>query len=319
MDFAHLHLLLNHVPIIGTMVGLGLFLLSFFANTQDLRRASFVVFVATALLTIPAFMTGIGAQVEILASGGVSNDLIQRHQGSAELTVWFMQITGAFSTVALWRSRRPVRTSRWNTVAVLFFSLVTAGLLARTGNTGGEIRHPEIRYEQAASRTERALALIEPSPRSFTRLMTANKWWWAFMMTLHFIGLALLIGTIGLLDLRILGFLKQLPIGPLNELVPWGLFGFGINVVTGILAFIGMSTYYTYDIAFVLKMVIVLAAVSTLALFYMTNASHECESIGPGESAPLPAKINAGLSLLLWLAVIVLGRYIQPLDGTIPH
>src|SRR5437870_3726759 len=105
MDFAHLHLLLNHIPIIGTLVGVGLFLISFFANTDDLRRASFVVFVVTALVTIPAFMSGTGAQVKVLADG-VSNDLIQRHEGSAELSVWFMEITGALSVIALWRSRR---------------------------------------------------------------------------------------------------------------------------------------------------------------------------------------------------------------------
>src|SRR5262249_36627474 len=160
------------------------------------------------------------------------------------------------------QSRRLSATARWNTFAILLCSLLAAVLLARTSNTGGEIRHLEIRGEQQSSGLDPALARLGPSPSKVYPLIIPSKWWWAFMMTLHFVGLVLLIGTIGLLNLRVLGFLKQLPIAPLNELVPWGLAGFGINVVTGILAFIGMSSYYTYDIAFVLKIVAILIAVA---------------------------------------------------------
>ncbi len=62
MDFPHLHLLLNHFPIIGTMVGAGLFLISFLLRAEDVRRSSLIVFVAMALLAIPAFITGVCAQ-----------------------------------------------------------------------------------------------------------------------------------------------------------------------------------------------------------------------------------------------------------------
>ena len=137
------------------------------------------------------------------------------------------------------------------------------------------------------------------------------------MMDLHFVGLVLLIGTIGMLNLRVLGFAKQLPIAPLNKLVPWGLAGLGINVLTGLLAFIGMPTFYTHDIAFVLKICAIMLAVITLGLFYLTNAFRECEAVGPGKDAPLPARLIAAISFVLWFAVIVLGRYIQPLQDSI--
>src|ERR1700691_3056816 len=109
----------------------------------------------------------------------------------------------------------------------------------------------------------------------FSKLMVGSKWWWAFLMDMHFIGLTLLMGTIGLLDMRVLGFAKQLPISPLNKLVPWGIGGLGINVTTGMLAFIGMSSYYIYNIAFVLKVGAVLLAVAAVALFYLTSAFHD--------------------------------------------
>jgi uncharacterized membrane protein len=315
MDFPHLHLLLNHFPIIGTMVGAGLFLISFLIKTEDVRRSSLIVFVVMALLTIPAFMTGAGAQEKMVADPSVSNTLIQRHEGAAELAVWFMEITGALAVVALWQYIRRASPARWNTSAILIFSLATVGLMARTGNTGGEIRHSEVRSAQEGTAAEAAMAYFEPSPAKFTRLMIADKWWWAFMMDLHFIGLVLLVGTIGLFNLRVLGFAKQVPIAPLNKLVPWGIAGFGINLLTGLLAFIGMPTFYTHDIAFVLKIVVVLLAVTTL--FYQMSTFRDCEAVGPGQDAPPRAKSIAGISLVLWFAVIVLGRYIQPLQDSI--
>ena len=319
MDFSHFHLLLNHFPIVGTVVGVGLLLLSFCMNGQDLRRGSLVVFVVTALLTIPAFISGFGAQVQLLEDLDVSNDLIQRHLGSAELVVWFMGLTGALAAIGLWQSGRQDRPARWQTWGVLLVSLATVALLARTGNTGGQILHSEVQFGPQDTGAAAFIANFEPSPPAFTRLMIASQWWWAFMMTLHFVGLVLVVGTIGLLNLRVLGFAKQLPIAPLNNLVPWGLAGFGINAVTGLLAFIGMSAYYTYNIAFMLKIVVVLLALASFGLFYLTGAFRDCEGVGPGGDASLRAKLSAGTSLVLWLAVIVLGRYIQPLENSIPR
>src|SRR6266849_5433188 len=129
MDFPHLHLLLNHFPIIGTIIGTGLFVLSFVVRTEDFRRSSLIVFVAMALLTIPAFMTGVGAHEKIVEDPGISNALIQRHEGAAELAVWFMEITGALAVIALWQSARNANPGRLNTSAILAFSLVTVGLM----------------------------------------------------------------------------------------------------------------------------------------------------------------------------------------------
>ena len=320
MDFIHLHLLLNHFPIVGTMVGVGLLLASFFVHSEGLRRSSLVVFATMALMTIPTFVTGMGAQVRMLAgTPGVSNELIQRHIGSAEASIWFILLTGGLSVIGLWQAGRRLHPPRWNTIAVLVFSLMTMTLMARTGNTGGAISHPEVRVDRQAGGLERLFAAIEPSPPAFTALMIESKWWWAFMMGLHFVGLVLVIGTIGLMYLRVLGFARLLPIGPLNKLVPWGLAGFGINVVTGMLAFIGMSAYYTFDLAFVLKIVAILGAAASTALFYVSGAFRDCAAVPPGASAPLKAKLIAGASLVLWVTVIVLGRYIQPLENTIPR
>src|SRR5581483_10270084 len=125
LNFAHLHLLLNHFPIVGTLVALALFLISFVGNNKDLRRSAYIVFAGIALLTIPTFLSGFGAALGLQNKPGVSDALVSRHEGSAELALWFMFATGAFSLVALWQSHHKQRASNWVIASVLFFSLLT--------------------------------------------------------------------------------------------------------------------------------------------------------------------------------------------------
>ena len=111
MNYAHLHLLLNHFPIIGTIVGLGLFLISFFGKNSDLRRGSYIVFAAIALISIPTFLSGFGAQL-MVKGPGVSDALLQRHEGSALLSLWFMEATGALALIGLWQSQKTSHPAR---------------------------------------------------------------------------------------------------------------------------------------------------------------------------------------------------------------
>jgi len=310
MNLAHLHLLLNHFPIIGTALGLGLFLASFAAKTDELKEAGLVVLAGVALLALPAFFSGVGAQGAINKDPAVSSALIERHEGAAILALLFMEITGALALVGLWQRRK---TS--TTVAILIFATVTAGLMARVGNTGGDIRHSEIRGEDSG--ISAVIHHFEPAPAKLRDLILINKWWWAFMMDLHFIGLALLIGTVGILNIRMLGFAKAFPIAPLHRLMPWALAGFGLNTLTGVLAFIGMPNYYTFDIAFWLKIFAILLLGLNAAAFYLTDTFRTVEQLGPDDDVPPRAKFFAATSLVLWFAVIALGRYIQSYSGTI--
>jgi uncharacterized membrane protein len=320
MNLAHLHLLLNHFPIIGTMVGLGLFLVSLFGKNDDLKRAGLIIFAVMALLSLPTFFSGVGAQGAIQDLPGVSGHLISRHEGAAMLAILFMEITGALSLVGLWQARKFSRPARWNVIAVLLFSLVTVGLMARVGTTGGDIRHPEILTAGTAAAEGTLGSMVyalEPTPSKITDLMIENKFWWAFMMDLHFIGLAMLVGALGALDLRMLGFAKELPIASLHRLVPWALVGFAMNVTTGVLAFIGMPDFYTYDAAFWIKIFAILLLGLNAAAFYLTDTFDVVEHMGPGEDAPPVAKVIAASSLILWFAVITLGRYIQFYQSTL--
>jgi hypothetical protein len=133
------------------------------------------------------------------------------------------------------------------------------------------------------------------------------SWVWPTCETLHFIGLSMLIGTISLLDLRMLGFIKRLPAAPLHRLVPWGVAGFIINAVTGIFFFVAAPEQYVNNIAFQFKVLFIVFAGINVLLFYL-KVFRETENLQAGEDAPLQAKLVAGVSLFLWVSVTYLGR-----------
>lgn len=328
VNLAHWHLLLNHFPIIGTLVALGLFLSSFVGENQDLRRASFIVFAGVGFLSIGTFLTGFGAAAMVMDKPGISNAAILRHEGSAMLSIWFIEITGALAVVGLWQYYRLKRPAHWTVTAILVASILAMGLAARTGNTGGDIAHRELRISPDGQLPAAdapivegpigsVLAHFEPKPENFSLFVVGNKWLWAFLMAVHFIGLAVIVGTVGVLDLRMLGFLKQLPVGPLHRFMPWAMGALAANVVTGLLAFIGQPENYIYSGALWIKILALMLLGVNAAAFYLTPAFHSIEPLKAGEDAPMSAKLIAASSLFLWFTMITFGRYIQPLSNTV--
>lgn len=324
MNLPHLHLLLNHFPIIGTIIGLGLYLVSLVGKNDGFKRAALIIFAFMALISLPTFFSGAGAQAAIDGQAGVSRTLMTRHEGAAILALFFMEFTGAFSLVGLWQLHKLGAPAGWTVATVLILSLITVGLMTRVGTTGGDIRHPEI-SDSGSSPAESegtfgsVLKAFEPAPLKMTRLMTVNKFWWAFMMDLHFIGLAMIIGALGFIDLRTLGFIKQVPLASLERLIPWGLTGVALNISTGVLAYIGMPGYYSHDIAFWLKIFALVLLGLNAAAFYLTDTFNSVQRVGAGQDASPVAKIMAASSLVLWFGVITLGRYIQFYQDTIPQ
>lgn len=142
-----------------------------------------------------------------------------------------------------------------------------------------------------------------------------HDWAWPLCEILHFAGMALLIGTIGLLDARILGLGKGIPIAALEKLVPLGIAGFVVNLVTGYIFIagnpVGGPLDYLANLAFQIKMLLVLLAGVNLAVYYFAGIERTAQAIGPDGDAPRNAKLVAAASLFFWIAVIVFGRLIM--------
>ena len=135
-----------------------------------------------------------------------------------------------------------------------------------------------------------------------------HSWVWPTCETLHVMGLALLIGNVGLLDLRVLGVEKRLPVAPLNRFVRWAMLGFLINLVTGIMFFAGNPAQYIHNIAFGYKIALIVFAGLNVLVFYVSGVFRKVEALGPGDDAPVLAKCIAAASLVLWVGVMYMGR-----------
>src|SRR3989442_10804582 len=165
MNLAHLHLLLNHFPTIGTRVAIGLFVASVIAKNDDLKRTSLGIFFVIALISLPTYVTGNAAQALIKGQAGVSAVLMARHQDAALLAFVFMEITGLVAWLGLWQYRRQLRMSQLNLAAVLVLSAVTFRLMAWASNIGGGVRHPA--RPAAREETDRTPDSTGPPPRAF--------------------------------------------------------------------------------------------------------------------------------------------------------
>src|SRR5690242_13078580 len=148
-DLVHLHLLLNHFPTVGMIVGFGLFLLAFLNRSEEVRRGAMAVFFAIALISLPTYMTGYSAQQSLRGVRTVSQDVIGFHQRSALFALIFMEATGVVAWYGLWYSRRRRSMGPRITAAAVVLSAVTIVLMAGAANVGGEIRHPEILSDPA--------------------------------------------------------------------------------------------------------------------------------------------------------------------------
>src|ERR1044071_5173397 len=124
----HIHLLLNHFPTIGFIIGLTLYVAGLYAQSDHVKQAALVVFVGIALITIPTYTTGNAAEERLCvpaagnpnacADSGLSKALIEEHEGAASLSLAFMIVTGGFAWLGLWQYRRIFRIARWNTVVI---------------------------------------------------------------------------------------------------------------------------------------------------------------------------------------------------------
>jgi hypothetical protein len=134
-----------------------------------------------------------------------------------------------------------------------------------------------------------------------------SAWAWAVLEIVHFFGLSLLLGTVGLFDLRLMGYAKAIPPKALHRLVPLGVAGFLINMVTGTLFFISSPGLYIGNIAFEIKMVLLVLAAINVAAFYLVMR-RPVMALEAGGVTPLPARIIGGISLAVWISVLVAGR-----------
>src|SRR5688572_31390961 len=144
----------------------------------------------------------------------------------------------------------------------------------------------------------------------------------AIINALHVISIVTVFGTIFLVDLRLLGIpnVTRSFVRLHDEILRWTWGAFGIAAVTGVLLFMVNAVTYHRNTAFWLKMATILLAGINMLVFELVTAK-SAPSWDKGVTPPGAARLAGALSIVLWIAVIVFGRWIgftKGYDFTIP-
>jgi hypothetical protein len=309
MNPVHMHLLLNHVPTIGFAIGLAIFVTALLLRRSDLRRAGLVIFFLAAAMTIATYVSGNDAREVLKEKPAISDPLMQAHESAALVAFVFMQATGFFSWIGLWIWGRSSRFARWNTGLVVTFATITLVLMSRAAYMGGAIRHPET----GAAQTIPLDPSVPTLPRSWGLFVQDYSWVWPACETLHFVGLCLLFGVVLIINLRMLGVGKALlSAAALPQLLPLGMLGFTLNLVTGMMFFVATPEQYTGSLFF-LKMALIVAGALNLLCFMLGKT---LGIMSNGSDAGIGARLLAVASIVIWLAVVFCGHMLPWLGNS---
>ena len=312
VNLTHLHLLLNHVPTVGSVVALGLLLLALVRRNEHLKHAGFEVLFVIAVVTLPAYMSGVGAHQNLRDQPGLSDNAMRVHQDAALAGFAVTEFAGFVAWIALWQSRRRGRAAQGLVPAVTLLSIVALALMARAATLGGEIRHPEIRTDLSA-----AAAASADDPERFlttaiSMYMVNSPWAWPAAETVHFLGLSLSFGVLLAVNLRILGVMKRVAFADVHRLLPWGMLGFGANLITGMLFFIGQPKQYIDSAPFYWKVVFLMIAGANFVYLTVFKKAWAVN----GLDSSLADKAMAVWSIVAWLAVLYAGRMLPFIGRT---
>ena len=308
MNLPHLHLILNHVPTVGLVIALALLATGLLRKNNGVAQIALELLYGVALITLPAYITGVATMRALAETPEVSADAMTRHYDVALMGSMLMLLTGGLAWLSLWQERRGARKAS-TTYSVLIAGALSLSVMSGAGALGGEIRHPEIIVGQPTT-GEVAPSFLKAA--TLQAMVTDYVWVWPGLEALHFIGLAVLFGVIVVVNTRLLGGIPQVPFAALHRLIPWGVLALGVNVITGMLFLIATPEQYADNISFHWKMgLFILAGIN---LLYLTKAEGPFR-IGANDAVPTPIKAMAVSSVLLWAGVMYFGRMLPFIGG----
>ncbi|HEX3233975.1 MAG TPA: hypothetical protein VHR41_07240 [Gemmatimonadales bacterium] len=146
LSAAHLHLVLNHIPVLGTMLFAPLVLLwGLVRGSRDGTQIGLLLTVLLAVTAIPIYLTGEPAEEQLENQPWFDKQRVEAHEERAEAGLIAVLVTGAVAVAGLWLARGGQPQRRSLTGVVLVGLLVSAVLFALAAIEGGQIRHDEIR------------------------------------------------------------------------------------------------------------------------------------------------------------------------------
>ncbi|MEO5889106.1 MAG: DUF2231 domain-containing protein [Ferruginibacter sp.] len=144
MTSAHLHLMITHLPVFGSILGAFIMGYGLWSKSNSTKIAAYCLFIVSGIGAGIAYLTGEGAEKAVEKIAGVSENLIKVHEDSAIYALVSLIVLGLISVFALWITYKKSSLIKYVAAVTLLVSFISFGLVARTGYLGGQIRHTEI-------------------------------------------------------------------------------------------------------------------------------------------------------------------------------
>jgi uncharacterized membrane protein len=145
MNEAHLHLAVNHFPIVGTILGVGILVVGLALKNNSVKNTAFFLFIIAAIFAAVSMATGEGAEELVEDMPSIGHEIIHEHEEMAEKLAIALYVLAATSLVGLYLDYKKSAKAALVTYVALVIAAVAVFLAQQTGTTGGEIRHTEIR------------------------------------------------------------------------------------------------------------------------------------------------------------------------------
>lgn len=144
MNSIHLHLIITHFPIFGSILGALVLGYGMWRKSNQTKNAAYLIFLISAAGAGIAYLTGEAAEEAVEKIPGISENIIEQHEDFAIYSLISLIVLGVASLVSLFATYKKKPLAKHTSIATLFVSLISFALIARTGYLGGQIRHTEI-------------------------------------------------------------------------------------------------------------------------------------------------------------------------------
>lgn len=145
MNNAHFHLVVNHLPIVGILIGTLVLVAGLLIKKSEVKLTAFGIFIFSAITSVAAFYTGEGAEEIVENISGISETLIHTHEELAESFFTITLILGVLSLVGFVAELKKLKYTKYLTILILLLAIADGVVAKYVGTSGGEIRHSEIR------------------------------------------------------------------------------------------------------------------------------------------------------------------------------
>ncbi|MEK7433258.1 MAG: hypothetical protein AABZ74_09020 [Cyanobacteriota bacterium] len=147
MDAVHLHLFVNHLPVMGLLFSTLVIIWSFVKKNEEILKLGLVTIVLSALFNVPTYFSGENTEERVEHLPGVSERIIEEHEEYAKIAFILTGILGVLAILGVYTKNNKALLS-----IIFLLLLVTDSVIAKTANLGGQIRHTEIRDNSSNSK-----------------------------------------------------------------------------------------------------------------------------------------------------------------------